>query len=337
LSTPTPHDGLFRYIFSQPENAAPLIRSLVPAAAGKVDWTSLQLEPGSYVDERLRARHSDLLFQARVDGRTTFLYVLMEHQSTVDALMPWRVLQYIVRVCERWLDENHVVERLPAVIPIVVYHGQRRWKAARDLHALIDLDAAMKGLLGPHIPQLEIVLDDLSGQDETALRRKKLTNAGFLALWALQVGDRSRSLEREIVGVIDVVAELAASEHGQRAWAAVLQYSLETAEVDAERLRAVLENNIGKPKTETLMTGAERLRAEGEARGEARGQLLGQRQGKADLLLKLLRTKFGEVSASVQGRVETATADELDAMSGRLFRAVAPEDVLNDDSTTESR
>jgi hypothetical protein len=59
----SPHDALFRFTFSQPEHAAPLIRSkLQPELARSVDWSSLELRPGSFVDRELEWRHTDLLF-----------------------------------------------------------------------------------------------------------------------------------------------------------------------------------------------------------------------------------------------------------------------------------
>ncbi|WP_437635646.1 Rpn family recombination-promoting nuclease/putative transposase [Sorangium sp. So ce854] len=85
--TPTPHDALFKSTFSQPEHAAAALRQVLPAAlAARIDFASLALQSGSFIDEKLAASHSDLLFSARLEEASLFIYVLFEHQSTARLL-----------------------------------------------------------------------------------------------------------------------------------------------------------------------------------------------------------------------------------------------------------
>src|SRR5690606_4592716 len=63
--TASPHDALVKRTFSVPANAAGEIRAVLPEAlAARIDWESLALEPGSFVDDEGRERHTDLLFSA---------------------------------------------------------------------------------------------------------------------------------------------------------------------------------------------------------------------------------------------------------------------------------
>ena len=71
-----------------------------------------------------------------------------------------------------------------------------------------------------------------------------------------------------------------------------------------------LVRQLGPRAEETLMTGAEILRAEGRAEGEARGR--------AEVLLKLLELKFGQVPASVAQRVNGAALQEIDRWVERV-------------------
>src|SRR5689334_4920191 len=69
--TQTPHDALFKAVFSRPERAAEELRHVLgPALARAIDLATLRLEPGSVVDELLRERHTDLLFSARCGAAT---------------------------------------------------------------------------------------------------------------------------------------------------------------------------------------------------------------------------------------------------------------------------
>ena len=84
MATKTPHDALFKAVFQQPENAAAELQHVLPAEqATAVDWPTLKLEPGSYVDEALSDRHSDLLFSAttKTSGERVLVYLLFEHRA----------------------------------------------------------------------------------------------------------------------------------------------------------------------------------------------------------------------------------------------------------------
>ena len=84
--------------------------------SGRIDWSSLELQPTSFVDERLSGLQADVLFTLQCQGRKTYLYVLLEHQSAPDALMAIRLLRYLVRIWEAFLIEHPESERLPAIL-----------------------------------------------------------------------------------------------------------------------------------------------------------------------------------------------------------------------------
>lgn len=67
---PNVHDAFFKEMLSRPEHAASILRLVLSAAiAARIDFASLQLCAGSYVDEALKERHSDLLFSVNIGGR----------------------------------------------------------------------------------------------------------------------------------------------------------------------------------------------------------------------------------------------------------------------------
>jgi Putative transposase, YhgA-like len=117
---PTPHDSVFRRIFAVPANAASQQRAVLPPElAARLDLARLAPVPGSFVDEALRWRHSDLLFTAPLDGHDAFVYVLIEHQSSDDPLMAFRVLRYVTRIWDQYKRaELHLMQHSA---------GSRKW------------------------------------------------------------------------------------------------------------------------------------------------------------------------------------------------------------------
>jgi predicted transposase YdaD len=64
--TTTPHDGLIKNVFTDVENARGELQTMLPPALVKrLDLNTLRVEPGSFVDEVLKERHSDILYSVR--------------------------------------------------------------------------------------------------------------------------------------------------------------------------------------------------------------------------------------------------------------------------------
>ncbi|MDX2021270.1 MAG: Rpn family recombination-promoting nuclease/putative transposase, partial [Deltaproteobacteria bacterium] len=132
----SPHDSLFKKVFSNASHSAAALRTALPlAVSNHVDWQSLSLEPGSFVDEHLVSSHSDLLFSANIKQTRGLIYCLFEHQSSVDRWMPLRLLKYVLRILDRHIETTHD-EFLPIVLPVVLHHSDTGWTASTTIQAL---------------------------------------------------------------------------------------------------------------------------------------------------------------------------------------------------------
>lgn len=200
-----PHDSLVKALFANHEDAASALASaLPPQIAERIDWKTLERAQLSLVDQKLREVYSDLAFTARLDGHEVILYVLLEHQSTQDALMSFRLLRYVVQVWEVVLRDKPESKRLPAVLPFVLYHGRLRWSSPTELRELLDLPEDVLNLLEDHIPRFRFFLDDLSATDDGALRARSLTTMMRACLVLLKKAPKSTDLLSEFRDWMDV-------------------------------------------------------------------------------------------------------------------------------------
>jgi predicted transposase/invertase (TIGR01784 family) len=131
-----PHDLLFKAVLGRPEHARGALRAVVPPMLAQgLDWSTLTLRPGSFVDSALAHQHTDLLYSAAWhDGGEAFVYFLFEHQSTLptDGLMAHRLFRYQGRIWDRWRADHPKTKKLPMIIPIVMYHGEAPWTEPRS-------------------------------------------------------------------------------------------------------------------------------------------------------------------------------------------------------------
>jgi predicted transposase YdaD len=323
VSSKHPHDALFHSTFSQVENAVGEFRAVLPAAlALRVDWSTLRLQDGHYVDEELGCAHSDLLYHAQADGMPIAIYLLFEHQSTADPLMPYRLLRYMVRIWERWLLEHPGAKHLPMVVPVVLSHAEGGWGAPTHMHELFELPPELFGAVGVHLPEFSFVLDDLALATDQQLRARALRALALLTLLLLRDCRSGPNLAARLADWSDAFRAVWAEPHGREALRTVIHYlALATELKTLQDVGDVLVPMLGQEAGEVVMTVGQRLieeghrvgRAEGRLEGKAEGEAEGKAEGKAEAVLTILAGRAVMVSDSDRERISSCRdLSELD-------------------------
>lgn len=111
-----------------PGNQVQRVRFTIPSECGVhrggVGGAGGTLVAGSFVDDELRPYFSDVLYSLKTKGGYEgYVHVLIEHQSSPDRHMAFRLMRYAVATMQRHLDSGH--KRLPLVIPVLFYSGKR--------------------------------------------------------------------------------------------------------------------------------------------------------------------------------------------------------------------
>jgi predicted transposase/invertase (TIGR01784 family) len=317
---------------------------MVPAELSEaLDWATLTLQPGSFVDGELRGQHTDLLYAVtRHDGSDVLVYFLFEHQSTVPTggLMALRLLRYQTQIWERWYADHPEARRLPMITPLVLYHGAAEWSAPLAFDALLDTPAGARPRIDPYLVRFEYVLHDLSRVSDAELRdAAMLTSLAKLVEVCFKYA-RTHEDFLEILGRwMDVVRDVVAAPNGLRALVQVIRYILEVNDhVRRETLEALVEREIGPQAKEAIVTVGQQLIEEGRKQGLAQGIAQGieqgieqERQHARGMLLRFLRQRFGDaVQPHIEQRVATASREQLDLWLSRLMSGTTLEATFAD-------
>jgi predicted transposase YdaD len=333
-----PHDLFARYTFGHPERAAAELRAVLPAqVVSQVDWSSLQREPGSVVDPELRETESDLLFSARLrTGQSLLLYVLLEHQSTVDPWMALRMLRYVVRQLERWRQEHPERAVLPFIIPLVMYHGpEGAWTAPRRVEDLFELPEQGREQWRALVPRFEYLLDDLTAEREEALRARPGPPLARLAWLVLRYG-RTEELAQRLPEWVALFAQVQSGPEGTEHLLVLIRYLLWVGDKGGlAAIRQVLHSVMDEQRTEGLMRNfksyAEELIEQGIQRGLERGREEGLTRGRAEDVLRILTARGVHVDEAARQRILACTdVATLDRWFDRSLNATTLSEVMDD-------
>ncbi|HEX5750112.1 MAG TPA: Rpn family recombination-promoting nuclease/putative transposase [Archangium sp.] len=324
-----PHDLFARYTFGHPERAAAELRAVLPAhVVSEVDWTSLRREPVSVVDPELRETESDLLFTARLrTGQPLLLYVLLEHQSSVDSWMALRMLRYVVRQVERWRQEHPESTRLPVIIPLVMYHGADGvWTAPRRVEDLFELPGGEEARerWRALVPRFEYLLDDLTAEREVVLRARAGPPLARLAWLVLRYG-RTGELARRLPEWMTLFAQVYAGAEGAEHLVVVIRYLVWVGDAAVHTAaKRVLNSVLDGQRAEDLMgSWAEEMIEKGVQKGRA--------EGLSEAILRLLTARGVRVDETVRQRILTCTdIATLDRWFDRALNATTLSDVLDE-------
>lgn len=292
-----PHDNFFKALMEQRRAVTALLRErLPPELVAQLADTPPELVDGSFVDGELRGSISDRLFRLKLRGKgEAFVYCVLEHKSSPEPRVALKLLGYMVRGWERLARQLRGTDKLPLIIPMVVYHGVARWKVPASFSGLVQRGP----LLSVKPLDFEMVLVNLEAIDDSELSNERTLRAGLLTL-------KYATREKMQLGRLKAVLE--ALELAPSLLRAGLVYMVETyqridrAVLFGEARRAMPEHQ------EEIMTIAQELREEGRKKGRAEGRAEGQQLA----LLRILGRRFGRIPKTDRARVMEAKPSELD-------------------------
>lgn len=281
-TTPTLHDAVFKQFLTHPETARDFLDIHLPTALRKLcDLNTLQLASGSFIEDDLRPYYSDVLYSLKAGNGDGYVYCLIEHQSTPDKHMAFRLMRYAIAAMQRHLDAGH--KTLPLVIPVLFYQG----KVSPYPYSMSWLDEFetpqyARTLYGENFPLVDITIIP----DDEIMQHRRMAILELL---------QKHIRQRDLTELLDQLTTLLLGGNTtQEQLISVINYMLQAGESrDPAALINTLASRVPQHE-ETLMTIAEQLRLEGEQRGIQKGLQLGEQKGRQEgehqAALKIART-----------------------------------------------
>jgi len=219
-------------------------------------------------------------------------------------------------------------QRLPPVLPIVLYNGDARWTAATDV---ADLIPTPPGLVAQYIPRHSFLLIEQNRYADEDLADKRNLVAAMMRIEHAAKPEDLPQVVRLIQRLVEDNPEL---ERDMTTWiATVLSHRSGGALVlpemrNLKELRMTLDHRFEVWARGHEQRGLERGLLEGRQEGRLEGLQAGLQKGEQLVLQKLLTKRFGPLPAEVLGHLNSASTEQIDTWVDRVLDAGSLEEVF---------
>ena len=325
-------DKSAKWLLSNPEHLRGLLEIIGSDLSSSLDFSKVERVNTTFVADNLREQESDLVFLLPfrdTDEIEVLIYILIEHQSTVDPVMGFRLLFYMCQVWDQqrqqWISENVPKSewRFRPIIPVVFYTGSQAWQTPPSLEALMDVPQALLRFL----PRFETLFLSVKTEPDANLVK---TDSPFG--WLMTVFKHEDVPETAVfVSALERFGEhlgtLSDSERG--AWEQAIYYlyllvfyrrSVEERstleQIVSEHQKAL---KLSEQEVELMQSMAEHYLQQGIEQGIEQGIV----KGKQEAVLRLLRLRFQNVPEVFTERI--AGIDSLTALDTLLEQMMTAE------------
>jgi predicted transposase/invertase (TIGR01784 family) len=168
------HDIWYKRLFSNPQIVEDLLTAFVKERfVESLDFSSIKKLNSSFVSEEFKNRESDVIYEIKSHGQSTYIYLLIEFQSTVDHFMALRMASYVFQFHQE-IRESTKCKQLQPVFPILIYNGDDPWTAPEHFRKLL----APSEIPAKYLPEFryyKIAINEIEKRELVKLRNALAT------------------------------------------------------------------------------------------------------------------------------------------------------------------
>ncbi len=324
------HDGFFRETFGKKNIAKGYLQEQLPTEISRlIDFDTLTITKDSFVDKELRNHFSDLLYRANYKGQDLYLYLLFEHKSYPDHWVSLQLLRYFVKIWEQYRKQNPKEKQLPVIIPLVLYHGRKKWQVATDFKTLI---AQTDQCFDEFIPNFKYQLHDLSTLPEEHIRGEVQQRIILLILKNIFNPD----LKSKLPTILSLLHEVETSDNIVDLLEVLMRYVVQaTKQFDEHEITEILmQSSVKEDIVQTFIDKyIEQGMQQGMQQGIQKGIMMKNKQvferGNQHLFSTMLTSRFGTIPEWVNEKLSNADTGSIEKWSIKLLSASTVDEVFH--------
>ncbi|MCG9129140.1 Rpn family recombination-promoting nuclease/putative transposase, partial [Candidatus Poribacteria bacterium] len=303
-----------RWLFKEKENIRGLLEIIAQDLVEYFDFEQIEEINRSFISDTLREQESDMVFKVPFQTSShkdeLYIYILLEHQSTIDPIMPFRVLFYMCQIWDaqrRELDSKNIPRnewRLKPILPIVFYTGTQPWKTPLSLDTLMEQPDS----LSRFIPQFDTLLLDVKDSTENELTETDHPLGLLLTVLKNEKNDKT-ILTEVLEKVLPIFQDLDNVQH-RNALIYLSHLILFRRQPDEhDELINLVKAYTQDPEVENMMLStAEMIEKRAIEQGKKQGREEGREEGSINAMqtsiLELLQHQFGIIPETLKNQIK---------------------------------
>ena len=225
------------------------------------------------------------MYEAKLNGNSIIFYILLEHQSSVDYRMPYRLVLYeaeILRYCYNNTDPKKRDTKdfkFPVIFPLVLYTGSGEWTVPLQVRDMFENPE----IFGDYVLGFKYLLLDAKGYNDDDL--KKFSSKLLAIIFLLEKSKIDIEFYSNIRNNLDDIKDFDTEEKR------ILNLCIKIMDIaygynKSEDIKRLIEGNnimeVGSMLCDVIENAKykkERLIEEGRQEGERVGELRGRQEG----------------------------------------------------------
>ena len=277
------HDKFFKELFSQREKVEEFISKTLPTEiTQKLDFKTLEIDKAEYISKNLKTSFSDIVYNC-VYGKNTDIKIslLFEHKSYPEAYPHFQLLGYMLNI---WQTQHNQKKSFTPIIPIIFYHGVKKWTQKPFEQYFENIDDALKNF----IPKFEYRLIDTSTYTDQQIKEHFEDLELQIGLLIMKNIFNEYQILEKITEIFAGINEILQNEQGEQFFETVITYLFYSTELETSKI--VEKMRTLSPKAgEKILSTALRLRMEGIKEGKKEGKKEGLKEGEKAVAFSLLK------------------------------------------------
>ena len=236
------HDKIFKEMLSDKKSTVDFINSFLHLNLVEDDIEKYEKE---FRTSEFSNVEADVVYKIKNKN----VFILIEHQSSVDYKMSYRIMCYKYAIIESVIDKKRLKEksyRIPMVIPVVLYTGKRKWKRL----LINDIEEKVEGYAENWLGYTLIDVNEFSKEELLA------DNLIITKAMLIEKSKNKEELYRNIEEVINIQKEKKAFDNLQLE--KLITYELSETE-DKNIMHEFIEKIRDIEGSEEIMTNASRI------------------------------------------------------------------------------
>ena len=267
------HDKTYKTILSNKKEVVKLINSTLNLLDEKYQIKEDEIEKynSSFITKSLKNRESDVIYRMKEKE----VFFLIEQQSKIDNMMPYRILEYCMLIMEDAIDKRKAKTKgykYPKVYPIVLYTGKNEWKEVKRIE---ECQEKLEGIEEQGFSQYSLI-DINKYTKEELLEKEGILNKNLIL-------EKTKTEKELVKDMKDIVKTKMTKE--EKELLEEIVYRIFANNIEKEKIEGIMKKLESKEEQEmvieeVLKKSREREFNKGKKIGLQKGRELGVSEGR---------------------------------------------------------